>query len=286
MEMEINLAYSLIEEGKLKDIVANPNILMARISVNGESIGGYGGSGKMVSDNRYDGYLNINDVGDSGDVFYLDMDFIVIDELQGDWNFRIKVDKLEIDKKSKKYNIGKNIDLRNGTNFEIEKIKTTPLSISLESTAGIMDYSYFVVEDKGREIIGKGSSGYRNKVIMNFRSLIEEDTKNITFIPYRIRADYKPNTNIYEMNNLPIEMSQGSMGKLTVNSVEWINDTTLKIKYEAEDIASVTQSTSLALVDENNNTVMNENRFNTQIDRKDNRTFEMINDGLDKSKNL
>lgn len=282
---EINLSYSLIAEGKLKDIVANPNILMARFSVDGESIGGYGGSGKMVSDNRYDGYLSIHDVGDSGDVFYLDMDSVFIDELQGDWNFRIEVDKTEITKKSKEYNIGKNIDLGNGTNFEIEKIKTTPLSISLEATAAIMDYRYFVVDDKGREIIGKGSSSDGNKAIMSFRSLIEEDTKNLTFIPYRIREDYKPNPNIYEMSNLPIEMSQGSMGKLTVNSVEWINDTTLKIKYEAEGIASVTQSTSLALVDENNDIVMNENRFNTQIDRKDNRNFEMIYDGLDKSKN-
>lgn len=39
------------------------------------------------------------------------------------------------------------------------------------------------------------------------------------------------------------------MGKLKVNSVEWINDTTLKIKYEAEGISLVTQSTLLVLVD-------------------------------------
>lgn len=283
---EINLSYSLISEnGKLKDIVDNPNILMAMVSVDGADTGGYGSSGKMVSESRYDGYLNIDDNSNSGDVFYLDMNYMSIDGLEGDWNFRIEIDKTEIAKKSKEYNISRNIDLGNDTNFDIKKIKTTPLSISVEGSEDMIDYYYFLIDDKGREIIAKGASSDNNRTAIDFRSLIEEDTKSLTFIPYKHRDNYKPNHQIYDMNSLPIQISQGSMGKLTVNSIEWLSDSTLKVKYEVEGLAPVSQSSSLALVDENNDIVINENRFNTQIDRNDNRNFEMIYDGLDKSKN-
>ncbi|MGL4106814.1 DUF4179 domain-containing protein [Clostridium sp. LP20] len=283
---EINIAYSLISDGKLKDIVGNPNIFMAQFTVGGKDIGGYGSSGEMVNDNRYDGYLSIRN--SSGitlqDTFTLDMKANFIGTLEGNWELKINVDKNNIKDKIKEYNVGKAIDLGDGDRLKINKISTSPLSISMEISGDMWKYSYFLFDDKGNEIIAKGGGSQNDKGSINFRSLINDDTKSLTFIPYKISDDYKVDPRIYDINTLPLELSQGSIGKLIVNELEWIGDDTLKVHYNAEGMIPVTQSHSIILIDEDNNMIISEDKYNTQRNIFDQKNFEMVFKGVDKNK--
>ena len=78
------------------------------------------------------------------------------------------------------------------------------MSLLLLSKNGLY---YFFVDDKGRKIISKGASSDSIRTTIDFRSLIEKDTKSLTFIHYKFRDDYKPNSNIYDMSRLLVKIS-------------------------------------------------------------------------------
>ncbi|MHC1682222.1 MAG: DUF4179 domain-containing protein [Clostridiaceae bacterium] len=282
---KIVFSYSIISDEKLKDLVSNINISEFNFRINGERMktGGYGGSGYLVNDNRYDGVIEVNTMrAKLPDTFNLNININLIDEVNGNWNFAIKVDKKEIEKETKEYEINKEINLGEDK-LIIKRIATSPLSIAMEVSGAMWKYRYFVFDDEGNMINFNGGNAEENVGELQFGALVNKDTKLLTFLPAELNEDYKPNPRVYDIGNLPLELEQGNLGKLIVNKLEWSEDT-LKVSYNAEGKIPVAQAQGLCLVDENNNFINPENEFSSQKDSSNQHEFEMIFKGVSKDK--
>lgn len=278
------ISYSIISDKKMSEVIKNPNISIIEFKINGKVLScGYGGSGKFVNDKRYDGVLEIDTMRENiTNTFYLAMSVKEIDRIQGSWNFNIKVNKKDVKKETKNYRINKIINLGEEKIF-IKRISISPLSMGIEVYGSLIKYHYFLLDDKGNEIKARSASSDGGKGEMHFNSLINGDTKYLTFIPFEFNDNYQVNPRIYDMNKLPIEMPQENLGKLIVNNVEWDKDI-LKISYIAEGKIPITQSQALCLVDEGGKLIEPENRFNTQKDPLNQHEFIMYFKGLAKDK--
>lgn len=284
----ILISYSIISDKKMSEVIKNPNIGpnigIIEFKINGKMLNcGYGDSGKFVNDKRYDGVLEINTMRETiTNTFYLGMNIKSIDELQGNWNFNIKVNKEEVQKETKNYKIDKNISLGKDK-FFIKRISISPLSTAIEFNGSLGKYNYFLLDDKGNEIKARGGSSNGFEGEMHFNSLINGDTKYLTFMPYEFNEGYNVNLRTYDMNKLPLEIPQGNLGKLIVNNLEWDKDT-LKVSYIAEGKIPTIQSEALCLFDEEGKLIELENRFNTQKDPLNQREFVMYFKGVSKDK--
>lgn len=282
---KIIFSYSIISDKKLKDVVDNTNIISTSFKVDNNELnfGGYGGTGTLVNDNRYDGVMELNTViANLPEKFILNMKVSKIDELEGNWSFDININKSEIQKKTKEYEINKEINLDEGK-LIIKRIITSPLSTAIEISGDMWKYHYFLFDDKGNMINAKGGSSNEKVGELQFGSLINKDTKSLTFIPFDFNEDYKPNHRLYDINKLPLELEQGELGKLIVNNLEW-NGNSLKVSYTAEGKVPVVQSQGLCLIDENNDFIIPENELSTQKYTDNQHDFEVIFKGVSKGK--
>lgn len=282
---EIMISYSIISDENLKEVIKNPNISNINFKVNGKELvsGGYGGNGNLVNDKRYDGVLKIDTMRDKlSNTFYLEMNVLSLDELDGNWKFNMKIDKNEINEETKNYEVNKDIDL-DGDNLTIKRISISPLSTAIEVSGAMRKYDYFLFDDKGNMINARGSSENESGGEMHFNGLINSDTKSLTFLPYVVPEDYNPNPRIYDMDKLPIELSQGELGKLVVNNLEWTGDN-LKVSYSAEGKIPINQSQGLCLQDEDGKLIIPENEFNTQINPLNQHDFSVYFKGVSKDK--
>ncbi|BAH07060.1 sigma-70 family RNA polymerase sigma factor [Clostridium kluyveri] len=281
---EIWISYSIISDKKIDEMVKNPNMGLIEFKINGKRLGGgYGESGEFVNNKRYDAVLELDTMRENiTDTFYLDMDVKSIGELQGDWKFKIKVNKNDIQKETKSYEMNKNINLGEDTLF-IKRISVSPISTSVEFKGALEKWHYFLLDDKGNEIKARGGSSDGSEGEMHFNSLINRNTKYLTFIPFEYNDNYKPDPRTYDIDKLPLELPQGNLGKLIVNNIERDNDT-LKISYTAEGEIPITGSEGLCLFDEQGKLIEPENRFSTQEDPLNQYKFEMCFKGISQNK--
>ncbi|MHC6178861.1 DUF4179 domain-containing protein [Clostridium sp. JNZ X4-2] len=284
---EIWISYSIISDKKFEEVLKNQNttsiMSFMEFDINGKKIGSDGGQGRFINDKRYDGVLEINTMRENiKNIFYLSMDVKSIDKLEGNWKFNLKVNKKDIQKETKIYNINKSISLGKDKIF-IKKISTSPISTSIQINGSIEKYQYFLLDDKGNEIKARGASSSSTDGEIHFNNLINSNTKYLTFIPFQHNDNYKMNPITYDISKLPLELSQGSLGKLVVTNMTWDKDT-LKISYTVHGKIPVTQAGGLLLFDENGKFIEPENRFGTQKSISNQHDFEMYFKGLSENK--
>lgn len=147
---------------------------------------------------------------------------------------------------------------------------------------GLIEYDdWLVFDDKGVELIRKGSNGSTTLHIFNdfqyqmhFEAL-KQPSKYLTVIPYsepwkRIKTNgYKAKEEAKNLfgSTYPMELSQGKIGKIIVKEVKFMKDKTI-IYYTAEGIAPYSQASCLYLRDENNKPVEAHDGFNIRKDLK------------------
>ncbi|WP_315120801.1 DUF4179 domain-containing protein [uncultured Clostridium sp.] len=277
----IMISYSIISDEKMDN---PPRIDMMEIEINRESAGN-GGSGRLVNDNRYDGVLEVNMMRRNiPDTFYLSIKTSSINNIKGKWNFNIKVNKSEIQKETKDYIINKNINIGAEEIF-IKRVSISPISTSMEFNGSVGEHHYFLLDDKGNEIIARGSSGNGFEGEMHYNSLVNKDAKYLTFIPFDYKGSYISEPKTYNIDKLPLELPVGDFGKLIVKDIEWDNDT-LKVSYVSEGKFPVTLSAALRLFDEEGNRVDYESKtLGFQKDPSNQHEFEQYFKGVSKDKN-
>ncbi|ADK16469.1 MULTISPECIES: DUF4179 domain-containing protein [Clostridium] len=282
---KIMISYSIIGDNSLKNTLNVPGGITGMLKINeknftfGDSIG----SENQIGDKRYDGVMEIDIMKHNfPNTFYLSMNITQIAGLNGNWKFNIKVDNKDIEKETKTYNVNKNISIGN-TKYRIKRICITPLSTSIEVDGDISRHSCFLFDDSGNMIISQSGSGDGSHGELYYNALTNRNTKSLTFLPFDYKEDYVP-PRFYNMDKLPLELSQGELGKLIVNKLEWDNDV-LKVYYSAEGKIPIEQSQKLLLLDEQTNkSIISENRYNTNINPSNQHDFIMYFKGVSKDK--
>lgn len=134
------------------------------------------------------------------------------------------------------------------TKMTVKTVKIGPagikLSVDLTSSAGenpeMIDDSHLqfnLLNDKGESLTQSGGSGSGNdkggKLVMNMEyrfSPLEENSEFLTISPFLIPITNEQSTRIEQplhLNNLPITLNQGEMGKIIVTDVKYQKDKTL-----------------------------------------------------------
>lgn len=281
---KIIISYSIISDKKISEIIKNPHITTMEFKINEKMLGfAGGGNGELVDDNRYDGILDIDTMREHiPSTFYLSAKVVSIDKLEGNWNFNIKVNKNDIQEETKDYKINKTITIGEDK-ILIKKISISPISTSIEVNGSVGKYHYFLLDDKGNEILASGASSNGHEGEMHYNSLINKDTKYLTFIPFDYNDNYTPNPKTYDIDKLPLELPIGNIGKLIVKNVSWDNDT-LKISYIVQGKFPLTQSRSLCLLDEKGKFIECENNLGFQKDPSNQHEFEKCFKEVSKNK--
>lgn len=342
-ESNLMIGYTIKSEGNIKEIVkmgkdvieaqgkANnfqPFMLIGYLKINGKQVdSGSGEGGKYLDDHSYINSETMNIANKNlPSIFNVDLDIKDICGVQGKWNFKFSVSKDEILKKTKVFKPNTTVKFPDAT-INVEKVSFTPINTSIMITGkynkeeykdaekrkeafkqdvmiGNMIYdNWFVFDDKGEELITKGSSGGRNEQSPSsdfnyeFRFVSSKDIpKYLTVIPYRINYNndnyekYKAADGsisipaIYKNINgdYPIELSQGKMGKLIVKEINIEKDKTV-VKYTAEGSAPFLQAKMLFILDENEKAVEPKDNFNVKRDKNNPNDYIMEFEPLDKN---
>ncbi|KMT20805.1 DUF4179 domain-containing protein [Clostridium cylindrosporum] len=280
------VSYSIISDASLKDKLKDISEIGSWPSINGKQFSGLTREGKMISENRYDGCDWVKDsegIIPKGD-FYLDIQMKDIGKLKGNWDISVKVNSDKIKEKVKEYKVNKNIKTVKNQNITIKKIITSPLSVGVKCTSSYGRDSYTLFDDKGNQLDFKGVHTSDGNITMDYSGLLSEDTKSLTFVPFKIKEDYEPRFEIYSLDKLPIKIDQGKYGSFTVKKAEWIEKDKLKISYEVDSKYPLTVSAAPILLDPNNKEMDSDKLTNYQVSRGDLKNFEKVFSGLDRSK--
>lgn len=190
-----------------------------------------------------------------------------------------------------------------------EAAKKRQEAFKREMSTGQNLYEYdewFVFDDKGNEITLKGSTGDGGQnptsskdftYSLNFVSL-KHIPKYLTVIPCKRnfdREEYKKYKStdgsiyippVYKNINgvYPIELSQGSMGKLIIKEIKTKKDKTV-VKYKVEGKASFLQAKELYVFDDEDNPVpKKDNNIDIKKDKNNPNEYIMEFEPLDKNK--
>ncbi|GAE02177.1 ecf-type sigma factor negative effector [Clostridium botulinum B str. Osaka05] len=288
-------------------------------------------SGGSSSDGKYlDGHTYINsesiDIGDMNlkNSFNVDLNVKNIYDVIGNWNFKFSVSKNEAAKHTKVFKPNTKVQFDESL-VNVEKVSFTPMNTNITVTGDYKDksreatknreedfkkgkssghnlYEWFVFDDKGNEIIPKGSKSYEkeslNDYICNLNLVaVKSIPKYLNVVPYRInfdREEYKKYESadgsifippIYKDINgvYPIELSQGSIGKLIIKEIKTYKDKTV-VKYKVEGKAPFLQAKQLFIKDDKDNVAQGkDNNFDVKKDSSPNE-YIMEFEPLDKNK--
>ena len=252
---EIMLSYIVIGDKNKEEA---KGIVSANFRINGEDIEqnqiSSGGSDEIL----WQGVFELKaENGNFLDSFELNVDVVSIGDLKGSWKLNLMIDKKQASKDTKEYNINKDMDIGEDK-INIKKIITSPLSTDIEITDTLDGkYRYFIFDDKGNIIKYTGLSSYSNSEVsyekLKYCSLISKETKELTFLPYEeVNEVGDPLT--YDISRLPLEIPQGTSGKLVINRLEWNKDN-LNIYYTADGEVPLIQAENMYLLDNQNRKV-------------------------------
>ncbi|ADL50871.1 DUF4179 domain-containing protein [Clostridium cellulovorans] len=281
---ELFIAYSIISDDKLTDLIQYPRDILATFKVDGESIPSDNfGNGKFINDNQYDGLIHLNIMRSNlSDIFYLDLDISALDMLKGSWKFNMQVNKEEVHKATKTYELNKTITLGKEP-LTIKRINSSPLSTSIEiEITKFFKFYFFLFDDKGNMIRETSTSRNELSSELHFKAFLHDDIKSLTLLPFSCNDDFVANPRLYDMNSLPLELSQGELGKLVVKKFEWEDDT-LKVFYTAEGKIPLIQSEYLGLYDSQGNFLKNKSSY-IQVSPENQHDFVMCFKGVSKNK--
>lgn len=229
------LSIGYIMEGNNIGEVVKPDLL-----VNGKSIDfSVSNYGSPLTDTSYAGVVNINPTNELPKNFKLTLSFNKIGTVEGNWAF----EDIEVKRQANMLN-GKLITpmitktLSEGKSIAIEKIFISDSTIKLHVIESNMprgtSYSYQLVDNYGNVLQPMGGSGGGTNNISNMeytyiplnnnpQYFVVNVLDNKNRIDGRIIKDIKVDVK----DNLPIKLSQGEGGQISVNKIEYLNDKTL-----------------------------------------------------------
>ncbi|MCW6091153.1 DUF4179 domain-containing protein [Clostridium sporogenes] len=332
-DTELMIAYTIKTQDNIKKIVKEVKEATGIYFSFGQyiKIDGKETSGGSSSDGKYlDGHTYINsesiDIGDMNlkNSFNVDLNVKNIYDVIGNWNLKFSVSKNEAAKHTKVFKPNTKVQFDESL-VNVEKVSFTPMNTNITVTGDYKDksreatknreedfkngkssghnlYDWFVFDDKGNEIIPKGSKSYEKESLNDYTCnlnlvAVKSIPKNLNVVPYRINFDmeeYKKYKSadgsifippIYKDINgvYPIELSQGSIGKLIIKEIKTKKDRTV-VKYKVEGKAPFLQAKELFIMDDKDNAVQTkDNNFQIKKDKNSPNGYIMEFQPLDKN---
>ncbi|RXI54852.1 DUF4179 domain-containing protein [Clostridium tetani] len=250
------------DESKLSDI-----FLGLGVNINGEKLNaGRSGNTDFIDNNNVEVLQILNIVNKkipkkiNMKVYFKEMFGIT-----GSWEFNFKVSKEKIYKKTRNIPINKYVELDN-CKINVEKMSISPISTALilkgygEIKESILGLGFNIFDDRGKEIptttAGLSYDPEKNNKIggvINYSSLSNKNTKNITIVPKYWNHDIEPNKSkpIDIKEKLPIILQQNEKNKLIIKDIKFKEDKII-VNYKAEGMSPINQSHRLYIYDENN----------------------------------
>lgn len=287
-DSKIILGYTIKSNKKIEDleVVGLSKFLM----INGKHLGSGGGAiGNYVDDCTFVGSEEIHAALPQDSKQYdisLNVDSIM--NIKGKWNIAFTASKDELVKKSEVFKLNKKVDLKD-EDITVDKVVMSPIDTSIfiignyknktleGPESGVTD-DYIAFDDKGVELIGKGGSfGSGTIGGKEFKSELylqnqKRTPKYLTLVPCKITASRGGGVSVdlktgketpiivqtKEPNKIskvidgvyPIELSQGSMGRVTIKEIKTENNKTT-VKYTVKGKAPYFQAQNLWIEDSN-----------------------------------
>lgn len=281
--IELSIGYTVESKEEFK---TEPHILEKDFKINGKKTSfASGGTGNFINKNTYVGVDSFevskdylpkeimkNIVG--GDVnipdnFIMDLNIReFLKDIKGEWGFKFKVSLDKIKGKVKEAKTS--IDLSEiAPELKVNEVIFTPINTVLRTTQNNTNsdemVTYFVFDDKGRNLQWKGASGHgsgeSSKLYQQYTfKNIYKDTKSVTFIPLTSTKEYRQkvkNANgtykedskevLLNLNGTTV-LSEGKFGDYKITQVEILRDKTI-IHYECTNLLSA-EPYGLLIVDE------------------------------------
>lgn len=193
--------------------------------------------------------------------------------IKGSWDFKFDVSGVGKENRAKEYNTFtplKSVNLSN-EDIVIEKISLTPINTNI-SIRGVYknlsnnkgeDNEWFLFDDSNMQIqsksVGGSSSGENFERELIFDP-VKKIPKKLKVVPYKyINLEDTTRTVVSEKINskYPIELSQGKIGKLTIDKIEFLKEKTL-VHYKVEGTAPLYQYSNIFFIDDKGNEIWGE----------------------------
>ncbi len=200
---------------------------------------------------------------------------------EGDWTVSINIDKSKTVTETKKYNVNKNIEIKNKeysvteekefdvTHYlNIDKVIISPFGngivvkekvdadfTKLDAISPIFLDSEFALVDENNnylDMVGKGVIGHdstTNGVTNSFEfKLKDKDIKSLRLVPIKYIGEENKILDIYDIDKLPITFEMNEYGKVIIEDIQ-INDSKIIYTYYTEGF--VPYESGLVFFDEN-----------------------------------
>ncbi len=185
---------------------------------------------------------------------------------EGDWTVSINIDKSKTVTETKKYNVNKNIEIKNKEysvteekefdgNGIVVKEKVDADFTKLDAISPIFLDSEFALVDENNnylDMVGKGVIGHdstTNGVTNSFEfKLKDKDIKSLRLVPIKYIGEENKILDIYDIDKLPITFEMNEYGKVIIEDIQ-INDSKIIYTYYTEGF--VPYESGLVFFDEN-----------------------------------
>lgn len=294
----LNIGYTVKSERKLERVVF-PH---AFFKVNGTPINvGGSGSGDSIDEFTYAGVMEYNIARISlPDEFNLDCSISSLGDTKGNWDFKFMVSKSVIEDKTVVFNTNLERDLEDAV-IHIEKVSFTPLNTTIvfkgrykdpkgnAEINGVLNYENWVLlDDKGKQIQAKGAGGGgENSETFTYEmhfDKVEKIPGSLTVIPFKYRGASAAERILGgTAEKLPVSISQGKIGSVTVDRIEFLENKTA-VHIITEGMAPLEQATRIFFEDEEGKEIWRDEQY--KIVKQDGPANEFTLDYpvLDKSK--
>lgn len=209
------------------------------ISINGKELNFTSSSmGNAVDTNKYAGIINVSPEIKVPDKFSMNLTINKVGETYGNWNFKdipVKYQGTKLSAKTITPLITKHF---NNGNLVIKRVTLTNASTEIElmgynTSSALFDYDWQLYDDKNNSIMPAGASGKTEEGISQtfYRfSPVSDSTKSLTLKFHTKNTD--SNNKLVDVKenitgHFPITLEQGDGGKITVTSIEYLEDKTL-----------------------------------------------------------
>ncbi|MGO4539558.1 DUF4179 domain-containing protein [Paenibacillus sp. 2TAB19] len=253
--------------------------LDADMLINGEPIETLLGSGgsSQIGDNQYTGYMDYEADGTLPDQFELTLKLNSIQHYsnetgwqttKGSWKFRLPVSKLTEGISVRSFEESPPSATSGETTLSVKKVTMTPavtaINVELDEKRTVEELGFFIYDDKGQQL---QSFGYRGDNLHSDEQDRYKSEYRIRFAPIEAIPDYfiiqpynldtsgksleRSEIAFDPRQQLPITLSQGEIGSISVTDAEFLPDKTI-LHYTVEGSDPFSQANSFWLEDANN----------------------------------